>query len=111
MCLLLLILMLCIPVTASKTERENTINKGDIYTVTLNENPSTGYTWYVTCSDGFEELSEKLIPSTSHLLGAAGTRELKFQAVNTGKQTIEAIYKRPWEKSPIKCLKFELNVI
>jgi inhibitor of cysteine peptidase len=92
---MLLILLLCVPVTAYETERGNTINKGDIYTITLNENPTTGYTWYVTCSDGFEELSEKLTPSTSHLLGASGTRELKFQAVNTGKQTITAKYKRP----------------
>jgi predicted secreted protein len=109
--LIFIILMLCVPVTASKTEKENTIHKGGIYTVTLNENPSTGYTWYVICSDGLEELSEKLTPSTSHLLGAAGIREIKFQAIKKGKQTIKAKYKRPWEKSCIKYLRFELNVI
>ena len=89
--------MLCVPVTASKTEKENTIHKGDIYTVKLNENPSTGYTWHVICSDGLEELSEKLTPSTSHFLGAAGIRENKFQAIKKGKQTIKAKYKRPWK--------------
>jgi len=109
--LIFIVLMLCVPVTASKTEKENTIHKGDIYTVKLNENPSTGYTWHVICSDGLEELSEKLIPSTSHLLGAAGIREIKFQAIKKGKQTIKAKYKRPWEKSCIKYLRFELNVI
>ena len=30
-CLMLLILTLCVPVIASKTEKENTIHKGDIW--------------------------------------------------------------------------------
>jgi len=56
-------------------------------------------------------LSEKLTPSTSHLLGAAGIREIKFQAIKKGKQTIKAKYERPWEKSPIKSSRIEINVI
>ena len=55
---------------ASKTAKETTINKGDTYKVTLNENPKTGYTWSVTCSDGLDKFSEKLTPSKSCSLGA-----------------------------------------
>ena len=57
--LIFIILMLCVPVTASKTEKENTIHKGDIYTVTLNENPSTRYTWYVISV--LHQLDQKII--------------------------------------------------
>ena len=111
MCLLLLILMLCVPVTASKTAKEAIIHKGDGYKVTLNENPRSGYTWSVTSSDGLEKLFEKLTPSKSCSLGATGTREVKFQAVKTGKQAITGKYQRPQKKVPIKSFKIELNVI
>src|SRR5665647_2707016 len=104
MCLLLLILMLCVPVTASKTAKDTTIHKGDTYKVTLNENPKTGYTWSVTCSDGLDKFSEKLTPSKR-------TRELKFQAVKTGKQAITGKYQRPQKKVPIKSFSIALNVI
>ena len=57
--LIFIILMLCVPVTASKTEKENTIHKGDTYTVTLNENPSTRYTWYVISV--LHQLDQKII--------------------------------------------------
>jgi predicted secreted protein len=111
MCLLLLILMLCVPVTASKTAKETTIHKGDIYKVTLNENPKTGYTWSVAYSDGLDKFSEKLTPSKSCSLGATGTRELKFQAVKTGKQAITGKYQRPQKKVLIKSFSITLNVI
>ena len=111
MCLLLLILMLCVPVTASKTAKETTIHKGDTYKVTLNENPKTGYTWSVTYSDGLDKFSEKLTPSKSCSLGATGTRKLKFQAVKTGKQAITGKYQRPQKKVPIKSFSITLNVI
>jgi predicted secreted protein len=111
MCLLLLILILCVPVTASKTAKETAIRKGDIYKVTLNENPRTGYTWSVISSDGLEKLSEKLTPSKSCLVKATGTRELKFQAIKTGKQTITGKYQRPPKKVSIKSFSIALNVI
>ena len=103
--------MLCVPVTASKTSKETIIHKGDGYKVTLPENPRSGYTWSVTSSDGLEKLSEKLTPSKSCSFGAAGTREVKFQAVKTGKQAIMGKYQQPHKKVPIKSFKIALNVI
>jgi predicted secreted protein len=65
----------------------------------------------VTCSDGLDKFSEKLTPSKSCSLGATGTRELKFQAVMTGKQAITGKYQQPQKKVPIKSFSIALNVI
>ena len=164
--LALLILMLYVPVADCKTFGEIgeiTIHRGDIYTTTLNENPSTGYTWSITSSDGLEIfsekltpstkgstgnikinevklqslknagkkteaqntdctvsvipsdglkiLSEKLMPSTSCSSGATGTREVKFEAVKTGRQNLEGKYQQPWKKLPIQSFRIIFNVV
>lgn len=160
--LVLLILILYAPVIDCKTTGELTIQKGDIYTITLNENPSTGYTWSVTSSDGIEIFSEKLTPSKNCSPGATetrevklqavktckqaegqsteftvsvipsdglkifsdkltpskncseratGIREVKFQAVKTGKQSIMGKYQQPWKEVPIQSFKIAFNVV
>jgi predicted secreted protein len=58
------------------------VNKGDNYTISLNEEPSTGCKWTVTSSDGLKLLSDTLGPD--------GNRVLKFRADKTGRQTILA---------------------
>ena len=62
-------------------------------------------------SDGLRILSEKLTPSTGCSSGATGTREVKFEAVKTGKQNIEGKYQQPWKKLPIQSFKIIFNVI
>jgi len=162
----LIILLLFAPVIDCKTSgqpEEITIHKGDVYTITLNENPSSGYTWSITSSDGIEIFSEKLNPSTNDVIEnikisevklksfknaeketetqnielkvsvipsdglrilsekltpstscssrATGTREVKFEAVKTGKQNIEGKYQQPWKKLPIQSFKIIFNVV
>jgi predicted secreted protein len=109
--LLSIIFTLAIPLAICQPSGEVAIHKGDIYVITLNEKPSTGYTWYLTYSDGLELMSEKLTPSTNRSSGATGTRELKLQAIQMGKQVITGKYQRPWEKSPIHTFNLTLNVI
>lgn len=163
----LIILIIYVPVIDCKPSGqvgEVTISKGDIYTITLNENPSTGFTWSITSSDGLEIFSQKLTPSTKSSTenikisevklrplentgkkteaqnteftvsvipsdglkilsekltppskncssGTTGTREVKFEAVKTGKQTIEGKYQQPWKKLPIQSFRIIFNVV
>jgi len=152
-----------VPLADCKTIEELTIHKGDIYTITLNENPSTGYTWSVTSSDGLEIFSEKLTPSINCSLGSTGAsevklqavktcgkntgdkrteftvyvtpsaglkiiseeptpsincssrsigiREVKFEAVKTGKQNITGKYQQVWNKLPIQSFEIAFNVV
>src|SRR5512145_2801057 len=75
----LIILIIYVPVIDCKPSGqvgEVTIGRGDIYTITLNENPSTGYTWSITSSDGLEIFSQKLTPSTK-----SSTENIKISEV------------------------------
>lgn len=72
---------------------------GDVLTIRLVENPSTGYLWQMELSAGLEQRSDTFIqPSASPgLVGAPGTHEFTVAATAAGTQTIKATYSRPWE--------------
>lgn len=110
------------PSTASQliiTEADNgkTINvkQGQTFSLKLNENPSTGYSWQLELSSGLKLLSDKYYSSQSSgtngriFVGAGGYHLWVIQAKNKGSQQVEATYERPWEQAGIKT--FKLNVV
>lgn len=76
-------------------------NVGKDFSVILDSNPTTGYSWQLA-----EPLDENLlkliksnfIPPDTDLVGAPGQEEWAFQALRKGKTTISFHYLRPWEK-------------
>lgn len=87
----------------SKSRTEATVAKGDIYTIFLKESPSTDYKWTVTHSSGLELMSDTLCSD--------GKRELKFRAVQKGRQTIQADCSKSREENLNLTSEFVLNVI
>lgn len=87
----------------SKSRTEATVAKGDIYTISLKESPSTDYKWTVTHSSGLELMSDTLCSD--------GKRELKFRAVQKGRQTIQADCSKSREENLNLTSEFVLNVI
>lgn len=63
---------------------EHTMKNGDIFTVSLNESPCTGFIWHTTYSSGLDLVSSKYIP----LSPKKAVHEFKFKAVSTGQQTV-----------------------
>ncbi len=87
------------------------VKKGDNFTVRLDENPTTGYMWSIEASDGLVVLSDKYIPPQDEsLIGAGNVHVWEIQAVETGTQQVNGIYKRPWENVTGDELKYELTV-
>ncbi len=87
------------------------VNKGDNFTVRLDENPTTGYAWSIETSDGLVVLSDKYIPPQDEgLIGAGNVHVWEIQAVETGTQQINGIYKRSWENVTGDEQKYELTV-
>ena len=77
-------------------------NVGDTIHLSLPENPSTGYSWQMTASDGIEHVSDNFVRDNSgwpgrQVVGAGGTHEYVYKVIKPGTQTVSAIYKRPWE--------------
>ena len=74
---------------------------GEQFTITLESNPTTGYSWQLA-----KPLDEKIVrsvgseytPSRTDLAGAGGAETWTFLAVKKGSAKITLQYARPWEK-------------
>ena len=79
------------------------LKKGQVMSITLESNPSTGYSWYAAISNiavlaqmGEPEYTAPAESSTP-MVGAAGAQTFLFQATEIGSTTITLEYKRGWE--------------
>jgi inhibitor of cysteine peptidase len=87
----------------------------DKFTISLEANPSTGYSWELT-----GPLDDKVVvqlgsdhqPGQGTGVGVPGQQLFRFQAVGQGTATIDLQYVRPWETSvpPAKTSEFTVNV-
>jgi inhibitor of cysteine peptidase len=85
--------------TDADSGRTVTAVVGDTISIRLPENPSTGFSWAVTSSDGLQQLESRFdTPSSSpELVGAPGTRVLIYEVTANGRQSVRATYERSWE--------------
>ncbi len=85
-------------VPLSEKDDGRTINArvGDTFLLKLQENPSTGYTWTLSVSPGLVVTSDRHSPSILRRIGTPGTHEWQIRVVQSGDQTISAVYSRPW---------------
>jgi inhibitor of cysteine peptidase len=94
--------------------REMQLKKGQTLVVTLEGNPTTGYSW-----EAAEPLDEQVLRQVgeaefeqeSEALGAGGVQILRFEAVNAGKMTLKLIYHRPWEEGVEPLETYSLQVV
>ena len=78
-----------------------TVRKGGNIYISLEGNPTTGFTWNDTTKSEVVKLDGNVTHRASNrLIGAPGTSTAKFEAVSVGKGTIVLEYKRTWEKKP-----------
>ena len=74
--------------------------EGDIFTIILDENPTTGYAWSYVASkeDHVNFISDEYI-SESNLIGAAGKHHYTFEVLADGVSTIEFTHNRSFEEN------------
>lgn len=85
-----------------------TVNDGSTFSINLDENPSTGYSWNVSSTSGLTITNDKYTQGASRP-GASGTHEWTIKAAGKGQQ-FTAIYKRPWEPATGSETTFTLKV-
>jgi inhibitor of cysteine peptidase len=77
-----------------------TVNEtlGEEFNVRLEENPTTGYNWNMTASDGLELVGDQYIPSnpSGQIAGSGGIHSFSFKTIASGIQTLHGEYRRPW---------------
>jgi inhibitor of cysteine peptidase len=88
---------------ASANGTTQTLKKGEVMSISLESNPSTGYSWFASVSNtailaqmGEPEFTQPT-ESATPVVGAPGTQTYYFQAADTGSTTLTLEYKRGWE--------------
>lgn len=77
------------------------VPQGKVITITLESNPTTGFSWQlVGISDKMilEFVKKEYIPNNKKMIGAGGIEKWSFKTLKTGKAVISLVYRRPWEK-------------
>lgn len=102
-CGILLSLTACTgPLKINEADNGKTINlpTGKTMELTLEGNPTTGYSWLVTSVDEniLSVNGEPDYKSDSDLTGSGGTFVFSFTAANPGTTQLELGYLRPWEE-------------
>ena len=92
-------------VTDADNGKQIAVQSGQFVTVTLDSNPTTGYSWQVMEIDNAVLLQDgdpeyKQSPGSEGLVGTGGTETFRFKAVGTGETTLGLGYMRPWESVP-----------
>lgn len=92
--------------------RQIELQKGQTLAISLEGNPSTGYTWEMAESEGsiLRQVGEIEFKAESDLVGAPGTQTLRFEAVESGQTELKLVYHRPWEKDVEPLETFTLQV-
>lgn len=72
------------------------VNPGDTIILTLVENPSTGFRWFMDASRGLILKSDEYEPAGSGLIGAAGVRTWTYTVTVNGMLSMSGIYKQGW---------------
>ena len=81
--------------------QEIELRKGQTMSVSLEGNPTTGYTWAPVELDGqiLRQIGKPAFRPDSETLGASGAQILRFRAVGQGRTTLRLVYHRPWEEA------------
>jgi inhibitor of cysteine peptidase len=86
--------------TSANKGSQVSVNVGDKIVISLEGNPSTGFTWEAQGLDTaiFLQVGEAAFESSDPgLVGAGGTLTLTFKALKAGTASLELVYHRPWE--------------
>ena len=90
---------------------------GQVLEVTLESNPTTGYSWEVSEVDGtvLSQVGEvefrEDAKESEDMVGVGGTETFRFSSA-AGKTTLTLVYHRPWEKDvePLETFTVEVEV-
>ncbi len=82
------------------------------FNITLESNPTTGYTWTVDFNHKMLIGGEKgYSASRPGAVGGSGQQVFVFTPIQEGQTEISAVYKRPWEESAAEERTFQVNCI
>ena len=72
---------------------------GDVVTIALPSNPTTGYRWVGAGADGDagEPVESRFSPGGGGI-GGGGEQLVQLRVARPGRRRLELVYRRPWEE-------------
>jgi len=87
------------------------VDAGDTVVISLESNPTTGYSWTAKYDQTLLELvDEAFTPPGSTLMGAPGTQKFTFKALTAGTAKVTFEYVRPWEGEPADTAEYTVKI-
>jgi predicted secreted protein len=100
-------------IKGEKMEIENVINAklNQPFTIQLDSNPTTGYTWTVDFDSHFlNKTDESYSQSEPRMIGSGGSQVFTFVPIKSGTTVVSAVYKRSWENIAADTRKFSVSI-
>ena len=99
--------------TAENAGKIIEMNVGDTFSIELEGNPSTGYTWEVADMDiaVLKQVGETEFETESDLVGASVVQVLRFETIGRGETALNLVYHRPWEEDVLPEEIYEVSVV
>ena len=93
---------------AGDNGRSIEVENGDVFKLSLEGNPTTGFQWDVTAynAEMLTRIGEPEYNSDSDKLGAGGIYTFTFKALAEGQSNLELVYHRPWEEGALPIRNF-----
>lgn len=95
--------------TEQDSDRSVDMNMGDVVTVRLNENPTTGYRWSVETAHGLEQVSDHM--EVGGAIGSEGVRMLQFRTTRVGSSELRMKKLREWEGEGSVIDRFNVRIV
>lgn len=95
--------------TVEVTKKEHDVHADEKIQYVLPSNPTTGYSWNITASEGLDVVDEYRPPNTN-MMGAPGIQVYTVSAKKAGQYDFDAVYKRPWENASASDVKFSQTI-
>lgn len=84
---------------------------GESFTISMDSNPTTGYSWTVQYDESYLALTNATYTASEpSLLGSGGQEHFTFEALKVGSAIISCSYQRPWEADPIERRIYEVTI-
>ena len=90
--------------------RRCAIRVGESVTVSLPENPTTGYRWHPDVDPDLLAAADDSYEGPPEPRGAAGTRRLSFTALRPGSGTLRLVRRRAWEATGVETFEVPLDI-
>lgn len=85
------------PLEYTDAAQRITVPVGVSFTINVNANPTTGYTWEVGFDQSLLKLVKRYTPSGTGMIGAGGVETFEFEGMKAGETEIYLNYKRSFE--------------